>query len=567
MPPALAQERIGGAIYLVNPSNNDNLNPLLCTDIICQQMGQLLFPTLFTIDPEQAIFAASSGEDNALALDWQTDDGLIYTFTLRDDLTWDDGIPVTAYDVFYSYLAIVSAAVNSPYRNTVSPRVPALLPLDARHLVVAFDAPLCDALDVLNFPVIPAHVFAPDFAESAQFDAENADYVGQLNAWREESAPDFGDFTVNLYNYTLPVTVSGYDVFEIRSGDSIRLTLQNEVGLYIYNRISTANAVDYFLNGALDVIQNPPYSRWNDILAADVEAFIYPGYTLDYIGFNLADPAKPRAYRDEDGNIQEQLPHPTLSDIRVRRAIQMGINVPALIDAAVQGYGTPIATNQPPGSWALNPDLTPATYDPEGAKRLLDEAGWKAAATSRGVRLCVGCLVAKPDTPLTLTMLVAATPEHVTMAALIVEQLGYIGMEINLEFTDAASLLNEIQRQTFDMYLTGMTFGYPANPHTFDAMFFIEEDRLNGGANATSYYNEIVVSLLEDARTYPGCNDATRGELYHQVQTILNEDLPYLWLFAPQEMVAVRGWVHNVQMYPYQPFWNLEQWAVNYVQG
>src|SRR5690606_10720621 len=123
------------------------------------------------------------------------------------------------------------------------------------------------------------------------------------------------------------------------------------------------------------LLLDPPADRHADIQGTPgLQWYAAPGYAVDYLVFNQSDPNYPRdAFID--GEPLEQLPHQYFSDVRVRQAVQLAIDVPALIDSALFGRATALNGSYPPVSWAYDPDLPAQTYDPVAAESLLDAAG------------------------------------------------------------------------------------------------------------------------------------------------------------------------------------------------
>ncbi len=148
------------------------INPLLTNNTVDLSLTEFLFPNIYNIDPETRapMKAGRNDQDNGLALDWSlSDDGLVYTFMLRDDVTWNDGTPVTAHDYKFTFDALASGETSSP-RGSVLQSVESVEALDDTTLVVNLKLASCRALDELNdFGILPKHhieaLIDGDFAE------------------------------------------------------------------------------------------------------------------------------------------------------------------------------------------------------------------------------------------------------------------------------------------------------------------------------------------------------------------------------------------------------------------
>ena len=148
------------------------INPLLTNNTVDLALVEFMFPSLYNIDPQTrgADEGRRNDQDNGLALDWSiSDDGLTYTFSLRDDITWNDGTPVTAHDYAYTFEALASGETSSP-RGSVLQSVDSVEAVDDTTLVVNLKLASCRALDELDdFGILPKHHFESltggDFAE------------------------------------------------------------------------------------------------------------------------------------------------------------------------------------------------------------------------------------------------------------------------------------------------------------------------------------------------------------------------------------------------------------------
>lgn len=560
--PAAGQDGVGnGVIVEINPSGESGigpLNPLLCTNADCQRVVDWLFPALFATDPANGAVIGGSVDNDGLVTQPQIDAkaGEEQIFTLRD-LTWSDGTPVTAYDVFYSYLALVSETVNSPQRAQLRRLITGARVIDKQTIAFVYAAPDCATTSRTNFRIAPAHVFDPDFASFV--DWGNAQTVGVQPAktWLDVY-PD-QKFRV-LFNHefnTNPSATAGlFQLAAVRPMEDIRLSARSGALAFVYRDLPPGmDDVQYFLSGKSSLLINPPYERRADLRATpDIQISEYPGTEWDYIAFNLANPDKPKSAFDDRGQLNDQGYHPLFGDVRVRQAIQLGIDVPEIIDAAYLGNATRLSANLPPTSWAFNRDLKPVAYDPVGAQRLLEAAGWKDV-DGDGIRECHGCQYAKDSTPLAFNLLVAGGSQRDIAAEFIRRQLLRIGVTVNVS---AGSGQSVAAAQQFDAYLGGWTTDDPDQT----ALFTRTGDVLNTGSNMSSYYNEQVEALMAQARSVSGCDRAARTDLYRQIQTILQADQPYVWLYATNEMVVAQGGVRGFAPYPNDPLWNVRDWVV-----
>lgn len=552
--PAVAQEPAGG-IILEGQAGADpsTLDPILCTDTTCSDINEFIFPDLLAVDPATASFT-TSGPD-ALVNGWEiSDDGLTYTFSIREDMVWNDGTSVSVDDVIYTWEAIASGEVETPLVFVLD-AIESVEKVDDTHFAVTFYEANCDALnDIANVEPYPSHIAPENFSD----------------------LPD-QDFALN------PTVSAGvFDFGELRPSESISLVAnQNYVDAELgyvnpegYIAVTVPDLtvmVERFLAGELNVIDGPQEARRGEIYdaqdAGDVNVYTYPGQSWDYLAFNLADPTEQRDGLDADGNPIDQGVHPlfgnTFEGRDVRYALNLAINVDEIIEGATFGEGTRMPAHEIPSSWAYDDELDYVDYDPDMAAQILDEAGWPNSDPDdpTSVRVCDGCGTAEDGTEFVFSL--ATNEENARRTAIITiaqDQWAQIGVQAEIETIEFFTLLDIIDAQEWDAYVLGWRSGYPNRPDSTQ-LFTAAGDAL-GGSNSGSYNNPEFTALNTQAKALDGCDQAERAELYHQMQEIIQYDTPYIFLFVRNGFYAVRNDVTGFDPYPNNLWWNVDTWAV-----
>lgn len=536
-----------------------SFNPLLCADEACFRVLDFLFPTLLGTDYESHWFTAGTAENNALAADWTiSDDGRVYLFQLREDAFWSDGTPITAYDYLYTFLAIKgNFASNYVYaENSIRDSIAGVVPLGEYELAVILKEADCDALANMDFYVVPAHVFAENFSITArEFFADTNDIEAAWSAWDEAFDYDFSFMLDHPFNAAPIVTGGDFRFVDWDQRQHIRLE-QGNIAYELVPVSSQTEMVDRFLSGDLNVLPFVPTERIPDFASnPDVQLLQSNTPIYDYIAFNLADPLEPMSAFDEDGNPLEQGVHPILGNINIRRAIQLGIDRQNLIDIALNGQGQISSAILPPLSWAYTADEA-ATFDPDEAERLLEEAGWVRVA-GRTIRECIGCETVPDGTSLVLSLAYAWRVQHQIAAINLQQQLRRIGIDLSI----FPSNLGEISIQRFDLYLASWFYSYPSAP-SLEQLFAPEADIVGQGWNIASYNNPDVTALINDAKSVAGCDLAEAQTSYAEIQTMLSDDLPYIWLYSEIATHAYSADIQHVMLQPEAPFWNIGDWVV-----
>lgn len=561
--PAFAQESGTGGIVIEGNLGGDpaTLNPLLASDTASARVSGFMFPGFLNVDvSEAAISPYIDGiAEGGIVDSWEvSDDGLVYTFTLRQGLNWSDGTPITSADVLYTWGAAQAASqgiVDSQLSFLIDPTgETGILNVEAPDdytVVVTFASAECTALGyAASLAPVPSHV---------------------LPAYEELNDADFN------FNPTVIGGVFGFG--EFRPGEQVALVANptyfdatNGVVVpagFIYKNIPDQNVmVEQFFAGETNLIDGPAVSRRAEFRAAQdagtAQVYSFPGNSWDYLGLNLADPANPQNGLDEAGNPIDQGNHPIFGDVRVRRAIALGIDVDAIIDAAVFGEGSRMTSFVIPASWAYADDLPPLPYDPEAAAALLDEAGWVDHDNNPDTpRVAQGAMYSEDGAPLTFTLYTnEGNTRRAAIGTLIQDQLAQIGIQVDFQTIDFNTLLDIMDSQTFDAIILGWRNGYPDDPD-LTQLFTPGSDVVGSGSNFTSYYNPEMVELNAKARALPGCDPAARAEIYHQIQEIIQNDVPYVPLFVINGMYGSRATVAGFDPYPSQMYWNVDTWYLS----
>jgi len=554
---ASAQE--GGIVIGTNFGGDpNNINPLISNNTVELDLIEFLFPSIYNIDPETRapMMGGRNDQDNGLATDWTvSEDGLVYTFTLRDDVFWNDGTQVTANDYKFTFDALASEETSSP-RTGVLQSVESVEAPDPQTLVVTLSIPSCRALDELDdFGIIPQHIIEPlidgDFAE-----IDNLDY---------NKNPEV---TSGVFNFG--ALVPGEQVSLIRNEDH-HIPVSPE-GYIISSVPDQVVAVEQFLAGEVTsvgaVSGGVPAARMQEFReraeAGEFQIYEYVDDGLTFVGFNYADPSSPADGLDEDGNPVEQGRHPLFGDLRVRQAIAMAINYEDLIEGAAQGEAIQVNSYGTPALWGYNPDIEPWPYDPEAALEMLAEAGFVDDDDDPSTPLVAteDALYAEPGTPFEFELLTnSGNLIREAAGTIIQDQLGQIGMSVDFQTQEFGSLVTLLLGQEFDAIMIGFT-NIDQDTDARD-VFTPTGDSVGGGFNFVSYNNPEVTEMYQEALALPGCDLEERQEIYYEIGQILHDELPWLWLFAPNAMYAESNSVQNWNPYPETRYGNMADIAVS----
>jgi peptide/nickel transport system substrate-binding protein len=554
--PLYAQDGPQGGIIISGNAGGDPtaLDPLLSGDAVASEIQGFLFPAFVGVDPATALF--EENQPGAFVSTWEvSEDGLAYTFNLRQDMFWTDGEQIDADDVIFVWEAINSGAFATPLSFYLD-QVSNVEKVDDFTVRVTFAEADCDALNNTGFlRPYPSHIAPADLSTLPD------------QPFNQNPQPSAGPYTFGELRPADAITL-------IANPDYVDASLGyiNNDGFVALNVPDLTTEVERFLAGELLVIDSPQEARRADIYAAEergeVTTYSYPGDSWDYLAFNLADPTNPQNGRDADGNVIDQGMHPIFGNTEVgkevRRALNLALDVEDIIDRATFGEGTRMSSYIGPSSWAFDPSLEPVPYNLEEAAAMLDAAGWPNSNPNdpTSVRVCDGCGTTEDGTEFRFQLY--TNEENARRTAIITiaqENWAKIGVMAEIQTLEFFSLLDILDAQTFDAYVLGWLNGYPDRPDVTQILT-PAGDVVGGCSNCGSYDSPRLIELNRQARLLPGCDPEERKAIYAEAQRVVQEDTPYIFLFVRNGFYAVRNNVEGFDPFPSQMYWNIDTWSV-----
>jgi peptide/nickel transport system substrate-binding protein len=273
--------------------------------------------------------------------------------------------------------------------------------------------------------------------------------------------------------------------------------------------------------GSADVASNAlsPDMIWsmrNDKSLAVAES---PGTVVQYLTFNLRDPY--------------------LRDARVRQAIAFAVNRPLIIATLLRGMARPADSLLPPHHWAYTGDVPHFDYNPQRAKQLLDDGGYKPGAD--GIRFH-------------LMMKTSNDGGARELAMTLQQQLRAVGIALDVRSFEFATFYSDISHGSFGMYSLRW-IGGNEDPDIFHYAFASASVPPHG-ANRGDYSNADVDRLLQTAASES--DQAKRRILYVQVQQILAREMPTLPLWFVDSVVMYNRRISGVEASSSGNFYFLE---------
>jgi peptide/nickel transport system substrate-binding protein len=497
-------ERFGGTAVLGFAADIQSMNSLVSSDESSRlfQNHVLLMPlVLFDGSLEAQPWLAERWVERALP-----PDSLELTFHLRRDVFWHDGVPTTARDVHFTYSRAFEPETAYPNRA------------DFEHW-----NPVVEVVD--SFTVrfrLRAH---PDFMATVQS-------LSILPAHRLEEVPPselvrhpYGGEPLGNGPFRFVRRVPGQEwVFEANEGFPAALGGRPYLDRVVYRVIpEQTTLLTELLTGRIDAYQPPP-SHAERLRSSPGIAFLdAPGRSYTYIGWNTR--------------------LPQFSDARVRRALTMAIDRQALVDALLYGYGDVGVSTSTPAHWSYEVQAPLGLpHDPEGARRLLAEAGWRDRDGD-------GVLENEAGVPLRFTLVTnQGNDVRRDVGEIVQAQLRQIGVAVSprtLEWNTLVGLLDGSinARGERERGFEAVTSGWVAGFRRDDSPL-LHSRHLNDPFHETGYTNPRIDQLLDQLALEA---DRARAEpLWTEYHQILVNDAPYSVLYYARNLFAHRSRLRNV---------------------
>ena len=463
------QPKYGGTLVMVH-TDPDLMNPVATPGWIPFQ--RMSFNGLIDYDAQGNIVPS-------IATSWKiSDDGLTYTFQLRQDVKWHDGKALTAEDVKFTYEKILDPQIASRF-NLNFQAVKDIQTPSPSTVVVTLKGPDPVFLANLWAGIIPKHIWEKeDFAKSPYNISPVGSGPWKLKEWVRgdhmifEANPDYFQGRPYLDRVIVKVIPDATVAFAaLEKGD-----------------------VDYF--PFTGVIGGPPYQLVNRLKQSP---------RLEVKVFDVVSTQRLFFRNDK----------PPFNNLKVRQAVAHAINKQFIVDKLLFGYGQ-ITHSEVPSAlpWAHNPEVPQYNYDVAKANQLLDEAGYPRGAG--GIRF--------------RTRIYGNPGVRAILSEILKEQLKAVGIAADVVMNEWASYINAIRNtREIDGVFTIFSLQSVPDPST-EAIRYHSTQIKPGGQNYLFYSNPRVDAIID--ATQSTLDQAKRAQLFYEYQDILAREVPMIPLYT-----------------------------------
>lgn len=492
----------GGVYTEALIGNLQRLNPLLDDgNSVDRDINSLVFSGLVKFDSRgiaQPELAESIGVSQ---------DGILYNITLKPDLTWHDGEPLTTRDVLFTIEQIRNGKgfIKNDIRKLWS-AVEVYL-FDDLHMQLKLPEAFSPFMDYLAFGLIPQHLFEGMTIEEIAESPLNLQPIGsgpyQFNELIIEESQIIGIKLQAFPNY------AGEQPY-----------LQELVFNYYPDARSAYSA---FEEGLVQGVSEIPTDMVEAALLEE-DLNVYTGRLprISLVLLNLDD-----------------IGVPYFQEADVRRALLMGVDRSRIISQLFNGQAIIANSVILPGTWAYSDQTPQVIYDPQGAADLLKNAGYVISEESGAVR-------AKDDVELAFVFSYPDDDLHMSIAQMIQEDWAEIGVRVELEPVPPDVFVEQkLDTRAYQAALVDLNLSQTPDPDPYP---FWDLGQAESGQNYSQWNSRLASDTIEQARVTTDMLERTR--LYHNFQAIFAEELPALPLYYPVYNYGVSTQIQGVAMGP-----------------
>ena len=493
-----------------------HLNPLLSgRNEVDRDIDALVFSGLTRFNERGEVVAD-------LARGWDvTIDGLSYTFYLRSNAYWHDGIPLTADDVVFTIDLLQDPDFPGPAELGGSVwRGVGVEKVDRRTVRFTLPEPYAPFLDYTTVSILPAHLMRGIPAArlpAAQF---NLSPVGS------------GPFQV--------------EEIEVEEGVISTMVLERAPRYYRPDPYLDRIQLRFYSSDqtVLDAYEAGEVEGVARITASDLPRAralpslnLFSAHLAEYglVFLNLASPDLPFFQEPE-----------------VRQALLYALDRQQIVDEALQGQAVVAHSPVIPGTWAYKEDIPHYEYAPERANGLLNNAEWVQRAADNGLRSKDGRL-------LSFTLLTSSEPERMQTAEMLAEQWAAIGITVTVETASPLEVRQALERRDFEAILVHLSV--PGDPDPYP---FWHQTQIGSGQNYGGFEHRRMSEVIEQARVI--VNPQRRKELYYDFQEVFAQEVPALLLYVPVYTYGIDERIHDPQIgpliHPSDRFKTIAEWWI-----
>lgn len=470
------------------------INPVLSFTDIDKDLSTLIYSGLMKYDDGKLV--------PDLAEKYEiSEDGLVYTFTLKEDLKFHDGTLLTTDDVEFTIQKIQDSTIKSPRRadwvNISMKKV------DERNIEFTLKQPYAPFLSNTTLGIIPKHIWSKVSPDQFIYSHYNIEPIGA------------GPYKLELIKHDNGGIPQYYKLSSFGRYNSDEAFIKS---VFIHFYPNEKNAVEAYRSGVIEGL-------------AGISPYEASGMSSTTAKMRMLRSPLPRIF----GVFFNQNQAPVLAQSEVRKALDLAVDKGLIIEKVLLGFGVP--SNGPLPASSTQSSNTGSLED---AQKILSDAGW--AMSESGVLQKRDSKGALKGT-LEFSISTVDAPDLKEAAELVKEQWEKLGARITIKVFEYGDLYqNIIATRKYDALLFGEFIGKDLDLYAF----WHSSQRNSPGLNVASYVNSRADKLLEEARS--ASNEDIRSEKYAQFEKIIQEETPAVFLYSPEFIYVLPDKVKGIKL-------------------
>ncbi len=483
------------------------LTPLVSTDAYASQVQYYVQESLVNRNPDTMEW------EGLIAKSWQiSPDGLTITFQMRDDVTFSDGVPLTAKDVVFTYNFIMNEAIAAPAERSVYGQITSVEAKGDYEVVFKFKEPYFQSFGLAGgLAIMPAHFYESYMNKPQEFNQSKGLLLGS-GPYR---LADAKTWTPDQGSVELVRNERYWGDVQPPFNRMLWKVIQNESA-----RLTT------YRNGEIDSYEAKPSEyaklKTDQQILNKSQNFEYmpPVVGYGYIGWNQQKAGKPTQFADK----------------RVRQAMTYLTDMQRIVKDIYLDHAEQAISPFNPRSKQHDPSLQPWVFNLEKAQALLKEAGF---ADKNGD----GILEDKDGKPFEFKMIYFQGNKSRERTVLFLKDIyARAGIKLEPSPQEFPVMQEALKKRDFD----AITMGWSSGIETDIYQMFHSSQMKDDGDNFISYQNPELDKLIDEARRT--VDEPKRMILWQQAERMMYEDQPYTFLIREQSLLFVDKRIQNLQM-------------------